>query len=338
MTTRTQAGFSLIEMLVAMVLTLLIMGSVFQIVASAQRSFEREPERADREQNLRVAMDTILRDVGAAGVEMPAFVQAFTRQLADDAEAPLATERAAHPDALEILCSLDGREAESLCGSTAGPVPRVWTTNAVSDGPEGGVVIVFLEGDRWTARQASRAPAALAADQPGESACDTSLSHAALSFVRGVGDPTFNVYGGLCGPDGVGTAAGDLVCRPLRISTAEIVRYRIRAGADGVPNLERRSSAAFTGANFDAAYEVLARGIEDLRVEYAQAGQPDMFMAAAPTVVLGDYASLITQVRITLVARTTGPSAVTRTTLVSTVAVRAGLLRASEAPSSPPWK
>jgi prepilin-type N-terminal cleavage/methylation domain-containing protein len=338
MNRRTEDGFSLIEMLVAMVLTLLIMGSVFNFVVSAQRSFEREPQRADRQQNLRVAMDTIVRDVSAAGVEMPTFAQVFTGQLADDPEAPVAPERAARPDALEMLSNLDGRDTESLCGSTAGPVPRAWTTNAVSDAPEAGVVIVFLDDHRWTARQAGRAPFTLAADQPGESPCDPGVAHATLSFDRSIGDPAFNVYGGLCGTDGIGTAAGDPVCRPVRISTAELVRYRIRSGADGIPNLERRSSTAFTGANFEAAYEVLARGIEDLRVEYAQAGQPELFVALAPAVVLGDYQSLITQVRITLIARTTGAEAITRSTLVSTVAVRAALVGASQSPSSPPWK
>jgi len=146
------------------------------------------------------------------------------------------------------------------------------------------------------------------------------------------------VYGGLCGPEATGTAAGDPTCRPLRVTPAEIVRYRIRTGADGVPNLERRSTAGFTGEDLGAAYEVLARGIDEMHVEYAQAGQPDVFVSPAPTVVLADYSTLITEVRITLSGRTTGTTAATRSTLTTTIAVRAALLHASEAPSALPWK
>ena len=76
-----QSGFSLIELMVAMVVTLFIVGAVVVLLTGGQSSFKHQPERTDRQQNIRVAMDVIMRDIGAAGVGMPVFMQTFQRNL-----------------------------------------------------------------------------------------------------------------------------------------------------------------------------------------------------------------------------------------------------------------
>jgi type IV pilus assembly protein PilW len=64
---RRQAGFSLVEMLVALTVSLLATGAIYQLVTAGQSAFRREPALADRQQNIRVAMDVISRDVLRAG-------------------------------------------------------------------------------------------------------------------------------------------------------------------------------------------------------------------------------------------------------------------------------
>jgi prepilin-type N-terminal cleavage/methylation domain-containing protein len=47
-----EKGFSLIELMVAMVVTLIISGAVFQLVTAGQSAFKKEPAVADRQQNI----------------------------------------------------------------------------------------------------------------------------------------------------------------------------------------------------------------------------------------------------------------------------------------------
>src|SRR5512145_3513757 len=70
-TGRTEHGFSLVELLVAMVITLIVSGAIFQLMSSGETAFRREPEVADRQQAIRVAMDRIWNDVYQAGSGMP---------------------------------------------------------------------------------------------------------------------------------------------------------------------------------------------------------------------------------------------------------------------------
>ena len=62
-----EAGHSLVELLVAMAIALSIMGSVFTLVNGWQLGFGAENERADEQQRLRVAVDTLTRAVALAG-------------------------------------------------------------------------------------------------------------------------------------------------------------------------------------------------------------------------------------------------------------------------------
>ena len=64
---RGEAGFSLIEMLVSVGLMLVVMSSVFQMLHPVHGAFRAEPETADVQQRLRVAADTLARDLRDAG-------------------------------------------------------------------------------------------------------------------------------------------------------------------------------------------------------------------------------------------------------------------------------
>ena len=68
---RRQSGFSLVELMVAMTVTLIVSGAIYGLLASGGNAFRREPEVADRQQNIRLAMDLITRDVYTAGAVSP---------------------------------------------------------------------------------------------------------------------------------------------------------------------------------------------------------------------------------------------------------------------------
>src|SRR5882672_9553129 len=62
-----ERGFSLLEMTMAMALMMVVVGSVFSMMNPAQGSFSTEPEVADVQQRLRVAQDTLYKDLVMAG-------------------------------------------------------------------------------------------------------------------------------------------------------------------------------------------------------------------------------------------------------------------------------
>lgn len=80
-TARSDQGFSMVELMVALVVTLMVTGAVFQLMSAGSTAFRREPEIADRQQSIRVAMDRIWTDTLQAGTGMPAFSQVFDRSL-----------------------------------------------------------------------------------------------------------------------------------------------------------------------------------------------------------------------------------------------------------------
>jgi Tfp pilus assembly protein PilW len=60
-------GFSLLEVVIATALTTVLVAGVFALVNPAQGAFATEPEVADMQQRLRVAVDTLRRDLATAG-------------------------------------------------------------------------------------------------------------------------------------------------------------------------------------------------------------------------------------------------------------------------------
>ena len=75
----SERGFSLIEVLISMVVTLIVMAAVFGLLTRGQRSFQREPEVADLQQSARTALDLVTKDILQAGAGLPPEFPAFSR-------------------------------------------------------------------------------------------------------------------------------------------------------------------------------------------------------------------------------------------------------------------
>src|SRR5687767_6813972 len=67
-------GFSFIELVVSMAITLTVMSSIFGIINSARSIFEIDLERADMHQRARVSADALFKDLvmAGAGLKVPA--------------------------------------------------------------------------------------------------------------------------------------------------------------------------------------------------------------------------------------------------------------------------
>jgi hypothetical protein len=76
---RRNAGFSLLELTIAIALTLAMMTSIFTLLQPAHGAFTMQPEAADMQQRLRVAVDTLTHDLLMAGAG--AYVSGHTGSL-----------------------------------------------------------------------------------------------------------------------------------------------------------------------------------------------------------------------------------------------------------------
>ncbi len=363
---RDEAGFTLIELLVAMTLTLIVSGAIVALLSTGGEAFRREPELADRQQNARLAMDSIARDVFNAGAALPTFSQVFTQTEATGCTAGvngcgvagvLGTSGAAargggdpsqNTDVLEILTT----------------DPRCPTLTVCSASPTGGAAGLFVTRERrsTTCQPLPGLVLLTVSCSVGSAPCDNTLvavqpavaSTSTTACPTG-GSSTNNDRMTLGAPlapwKAVLPAPADFPppSTPVVFAyRARVVRYRVAPTGDPQddgPGLWRSESgryatdgsepvepgeSGFPGTN--SPWELVARGIEDLQLEYmAGAGSWTNLPA---TVTTNNYDSLTRQVRITLSARASaanlqgqttasgGPNAV-RGQLTTTVTPRA---------------
>jgi type II secretory pathway pseudopilin PulG len=92
-------GFTLVEVLISMAITIIVMGAVFGLLTRGQRSFEREPQVADLQQSARTALDMVSKDVLQAGSGLPPEFPSFTPKDVD----PTVGDQGANPDVIEIV-------------------------------------------------------------------------------------------------------------------------------------------------------------------------------------------------------------------------------------------
>ena len=347
-----ELGFSMIELMVAMVVTLVVSGAIFGLLTVGGNAFRREPEVADRQQNIRVAIDAIARDIQNAGSGMPLVSQVFTHTDTPlvvpnatgagapylNGQGPLGVLGAAgqamrgaaptgtladtspNSDVLEILVgegscpvfNICQPPANSLNGTAFSPVTLRETIPAggcmVSPAAVGSQGLVLLTDNRLFTIQPATVLAASTACGAA-SAINGSLNlGAALPEWPTAGNAALTQAAGANG----------------MMYSARIIRYMIAPGLDPLdtsPSLWRSETGRYTTAGVAspvpavgaANWQLIARGIEDLQVEYLNGGNlwsnnPGVVatcLAAGCTVA--DYNNVIRRVRVTLSARALAP-------------------------------
>jgi prepilin-type N-terminal cleavage/methylation domain-containing protein len=319
----SQSGFSLVELMVALVVTMIVTGSIFGLLTGGQEAFRKEPAMSDRQANIRAAMDMIVTDLSGAGAAMPRFAQV----LAPGLNAPFGGPDAPGgglTDELMILTDTGGGLPQPICDSGA---TKVGIAEDIAPVVVGQSFAIFLDDNRWAVRRAT----AVATGVATSGTCTG--SHAVVTFAARAGEP-LNVAGGVCGAGGVGTAAGGICSTLLTMSPARVVAYRIRYDATGVPFLERRTSDDW------ATWQQVFPGVEDLQVRYQNGssvavaapadflddpGTVGVATAVAPTVPELD--ALVRRVEVTLGARALAANLTGQSTSVGAGNAARGQLR-----------
>ena len=320
-----ESGFSLIELMIAMVVTLIVTGAIYGLLAGGNSAFRREPELADRQQNARIAMAMIATDIENAGLGLPPFVQVFAAQL--DGIGP------SGEDGIEIIVGLPQCPATPVCARGA-DTAGVAGTVAVLDTPLG-------------------LPACFGLPEPaGPVAAGTPPTRLGAALFPATGSPTFALIGPVtndggttCRPPSTGafTTTGTTVSvqsdsgpawwrtlkapapagPPQFVVPVEVIRYAIAPDPNdapplGDPNFRHLWRSATGGrskaANYDdnpvqdppaanGNWQLVARGINDLQVQYLDGvpggpkDEPGEF--AFDT----DYKFIVRQVTVTLSSR-----------------------------------
>jgi prepilin-type N-terminal cleavage/methylation domain-containing protein len=308
-----QQGFSLVELVIAMTVTLIISGAVFQLVTAGQTAFRKEPALADRQQNIRVAMDVISQDLFRAGYGLPAFAQALTNDLdAVGSLGPLGEDT----DELEIFAAAECPALQVCDASTGSSMTTFETMSPCYVFP---ALVILGDENQWGLRWAEKPGTGSSSSCPGATPGN---KNGHVTFPHGKA-PLVNPPGGFSGWE------------PDWMLVGQAIIYRVRTDASGVPNLER---SAYGGEDIPgtgggtSSWEIIARGVEDLQVEYLNgAGWQNVpgtiscgVNCSAPT--QADYDTLIRRVRVRLSARAEAPNLQGQSTSAVGNAVRGQLV------------
>jgi prepilin-type N-terminal cleavage/methylation domain-containing protein len=319
MTRQHERGFSLVELMMAMTITLVVSAAIYGLLTSGSNAFRREPELADRQQNIRVAMELIARDVFNAGAGLPTLSQVFTiRDLGGSCTGGLngcgvtgtlganaATARGSdleNTDVLEIVAVDEQCPPQRVCNGTPGTAGLFVTQEQTPRCMRLPGFALLTDNSKFLIQPAQAVTAAPAACPGGSGTWNGNLS-----------------LGGSAGLPSSGTPAAPTFLYPGRV-----VRYRIAPGLDPadptLPSLWRSDTGRFTATGLavaepgetgfpsaDSPWQLVARGVEDLQVEYmdgeGMAKSPAVW-ENQPQIVTTDLAKIVRQVRITLSART----------------------------------
>lgn len=327
-------GFSLVELMVAMVITLIISGAIYGLLSSGQSAFRREPALVDRQQNIRIGMDLIARDAQNAGAGMTGTVanlpQIFTNGLNDPA-APgsliseiLPGERA---DYLEIMGNDGSCPTLTLCGSPGGSLFTQAPLPACIFGTPPGPALAYVAGENGPASSASTNPGLLYINVPGPGgggACGGGNVNLPAGQAAAYNPPGNQACG-------AGGNANTTTPNCRSISRIQVVRYELAAENPAVavnpitnpPSLWRSEygrrnvdASANTGpylgndpSGNPSPWQLVARGIDDMQIRYFTAcpspGGPLGWCDIPGVIQNGNLNTVVQQVRVTLSARAT---------------------------------
>jgi prepilin-type N-terminal cleavage/methylation domain-containing protein len=322
-----QDGFSLVELMVAMVVTLIISGAIYGLMASSQTAFKTQPEVSDMQQNARVAMDLIQRDILSAGVGMGGFFQVFGDAL--DAQGAVGGSGAASDHLLVFTNSGDCPDMQLKNGPCPGPDCATGGVNSANLNSTTPVPDCFTE-DAFVLVQYQTG--GMVGGKWGYAAnLHSSNPPTDIGFPNGQspgcgGGPPGCPPNLICTPASLASYSCNLGAtdRPFAVTHLEIIRYEIAVDpVDNIPGLWRSNTGGMTpgGAGYVPApgpggnWELMARGVDDLQVEYLNGA--GAFAPVPGVVALGNWPSVIREVRVTLWARAATLKGVTDATGVS---------------------
>ncbi|MCK5244375.1 MAG: PilW family protein [Desulfobacterales bacterium] len=266
-------GFTLIELLISMALSGIVMSAIYTLFISQNRSYSIQEQVSEMQQNARVAMDRIVRDVRMAGygvMNSEAFLIGSVDSVYDEDDFQTNND----PNRLDA----DGIMIRRAASPPLGIITHSGTTLSVCSPSnfKKDDILTITAGNNYQAIQVSQIADTSAFPCPARCAsgkCDK------INFSPG--QSAYNNPGGLDDWASKGTVA-------LFAETA----YFIDVKSDGSPVLKR-------SINGQPA-QTLAENIEDLQIAYQLSGDATWYDTLSPTQQVQDIRS----VRINVLART----------------------------------
>jgi type IV pilus assembly protein PilW len=286
-----QSGFTLIEIMVAMLIGVFLIGGTLQIFISTRQTYRMQENLSRLQENGRFAMDFISRDMRMAGFQ-------GCRAVAD-----------VQPDTTTIGASIIAPQANTVITGSEASVDTWMPALQASLIPviPGTDVITVLHGDSCGGNLAVAMAASTDALQvSATNTCGINANDAVL-----IADCTnAEIFRA--------TTSGNNIAHAPLINTystnAEVFTYSensyfIRNGAGGGPSLWRFDNASAAGANNPAE---LIEGIENIQILYGEDTDMSVADGTSPDYVANYYVAAnavvdparIVSVRITLLAAT----------------------------------
>ena len=296
-TSTNERGFSVVEILIALAISMLVMSSVFLLLQRGQETFQREPEVAAMNGNTRSALDRLTEDLMVAGFQTPPSTAVLWSDGGGNA-----------PDALTVLYSdpdvpvARPKGCKEPCGTTVGTGATLSLDPGTFSYQPPDFEQAFAEGMTLVALQGAN----------GDPACENVAP--GILFFEIMGEPTCSGSGGLgrgagaCGTlnlsirpstsSGLSLPSGfesDVMVDCAVVGRFHVVQYRVHPAQS--PSLERRDLA------LNEPWSSVAANIENLQVQYVQGLSEDFLDAPSAPPQESDPSSWLTRVRVTVSGR-----------------------------------
>jgi prepilin-type N-terminal cleavage/methylation domain-containing protein len=299
-----EQGFSLVEVLVAMLITGIVMAAVFLLLQRGQNTFNREPEVAEMNQSARAGLDRIGRDLAQAGYQTPAAMAVLWQDgggiFPDQVTIVYADQDV--PISRPLQCSGGGGPCGTIENSSVVNVDPTTFSPALYDASKGmdteaedrvegayadGMVLFAIEtSDCNGDGQIGAVPFEVTQDPLVTSAGGSPTLNINHNPGQGVSD--INLPGGFNGSVHQDCAV---------IGLFHVIQYRVNPPPPTRnPMLERRDLA------LNANWVAVSNNIENLQVQYA-VGTSDIFVDAPATPLGDDPNTWITRVKVTVAGR-----------------------------------
>ncbi|HXV65130.1 MAG TPA: prepilin-type N-terminal cleavage/methylation domain-containing protein [Vicinamibacteria bacterium] len=315
--TSDERGFTLIEVLVALAVTLIVMASVMLLLQKGQRSFRREPQVTDMTAAARTGVDRISQDLTIAGYETPP--NTAIMWFNGTAGPP------DRPDEITIVYSdpevpwcrpkacVSAGSGKGGKGGGGGPCNTIAMSSVVNVDPysfqfqpndyedvyQDGQILMALQGPNGDPACDNLAPGIYPFELTQDPKCTGAGGAASgpadcatlnLNHNPGAAVTTINQPGGFQNDVSVNCAV---------IGWFHVVQYRINPQPPTPnPMLERRDIV------LGEPWTPVSNNIENLQVQYAQGQNPTFFDVPPVIPIGGDPNTWITQVRFTVSGRT----------------------------------
>ncbi len=313
----SERGFSLIEVLISIVITLIVMGAVFGLLTRGQRSFQREPEVADLQQSARTALDLVTKDILQAGAGLPPEFPAFSRINGAGDNAPT--------DVLEVIGTyqsagnvyLEPEEVASV--DLAGIVTlRTNTTNLDVDNPatpatDEGMVVLYNNAANVDSTGAGRVPQWALAQVTGvvENPGPPTMPAATITLNYAAYDPQYTRLSG-----GALPLPADFAWSPPeqmpRITRVSVVRYSTALDVVGVYNgpppqiLQRDMDFRNNPQAVSYLEDFQIRYVMGVTAPFEQDNPPDPVADLPVTILTAE--NMLASIRLTITARSVSAS------------------------------